>query len=232
MQIAVMQPYLFPYIGYFQLINAVDKFVFFDDVNYIKRGWINRNRILLNGRDHLFTLPLKKASQNKLIRETEISEDIPWQNSLLKTIEMCYKKAPFFDFVFPLIKKNIVEKEKNISIFIIKNIIELKKYLGITTEIVGTSSIYNNRNLASQDRIMDICKKEGANVYLNLKGGRKLYSKEIFAENGILLKFLNTENITYKQFKKEFVPNLSIIDVLMFNSTEMVKEYLEDYTLL
>lgn len=104
MKIAVMQPYLFPYIGYFQLLNAVDMFVVFDDVNFIKKGWINRNNILVNRQKYLFTVPLKDASQNKLIKEVQIADD-GWQEKFLKTVAQSYKKAEFFDEAFALIEK-------------------------------------------------------------------------------------------------------------------------------
>src|ERR1051325_10810193 len=117
MRIAIMQPYLFPYIGYFQLINAADKFVILDDVNYINCGWINRNRILINGIDKLFTLPLKDASQNKSINAIEILADNPLKDKLLKTLELSYKKAPYFQVVFPLIQKIILNEERNLSAF-------------------------------------------------------------------------------------------------------------------
>ncbi|MDR6194877.1 WbqC family protein [Siphonobacter sp. SORGH_AS_0500] len=101
MTLAIMQPYLFPYIGYFQLLNAVDKFVIYDDVAFINRGWINRNSILNNGKAQLFTVPLKEASQNKLIHEISIDTDQKWRDKLLKTIQQNYKKAPHFAAVFP-----------------------------------------------------------------------------------------------------------------------------------
>lgn len=118
MKLAIMQPYFLPYIGYFQLINAVDTFVLLDDVNYINKGWINRNQLLLNGKAHLFTLPLQKASQNKLINQLELSNETKWKDKLLKTIETAYKKAPQFHLVFPLISQILQYPESNLSLFI------------------------------------------------------------------------------------------------------------------
>ena len=104
MKIAIMQPYFFPYLGYWQLMNIVDKFVIYDDVNYIKRGWINRNRILVEGKPFYIHVPVMKASQNKIINEMEVFVDSSLRKKELKTIELAYKKAPFFDSVYPLIK--------------------------------------------------------------------------------------------------------------------------------
>jgi hypothetical protein len=232
MKIAIMQPYFLPYIGYFQLLNAVDKFVILDDVNFIKRGWINRNRILVNGKAHLFTIPLKEASQNKLIKDIGISREANWRNKFLKTIEMNYKSAPFFDTVFPMINKIISSDETLISKFIIKGLIEIMEYLSIKTKLIRTSTIYENHHLKAVEKIIDICRKENATLYINPVGGLNLYSKERFEEDGIKLNFITARPITYKQFRNEFVPWLSIIDVLMFNSKESINEYLNNYEFL
>jgi hypothetical protein len=232
MKIAIMQPYLFPYIGYFQLINAVDKFVIGDDYNFILQGWVNRNKILVTGKEFLFTVPLKKASPNKLIREIEISDNVLWQVNLLKTIEMAYSRAPYFKNIFPLIQKVINFKEPKISKLIIRSIREINKYLEVNTGIIETLQIYKNNHLRGQERVIDTCRQEAANEYINPIGGIKLYSKKKFELAGIELKFLKSETIEYRQFKNEFVPNLSLIDVLMFNSREEIRKFLNHYTLL
>jgi len=232
MKLGVMQPYFLPYIGYFQLMHAVDKFVILDDVNFINRGWINRNRILLNGKAHLFTIPLKDASQNKLIKDIEISREGNWRTKFLKTISMNYKPAPFFATVFPMITKLISSDDNLISKFIIKSLIEIMGYLNIKTTLIKTSTFYENQPLKAEEKIIDICRKENAKVYINPVGGLHLYSKERFEEEGIELSFINTRPITYKQFGNEFVPWLSVIDVLMFNSKEDISGYLNNYEFL
>jgi hypothetical protein len=232
MKIAIMQPYLFPYIGYFQLMNAVDKFVIFDDVNYINKGWINRNRILVNGEAHMFTMPLKEASQNRLIRDIEVSEDGNWRNKFLKTVEMSYKKAPYYGSVIPIITNVILSEAKSISRLIRQSITEINRYLGISTMLQDTSAVYDNCHLKAEDRIIDTCRKERAGQYINPSGGTDLYSKERFKEEGIELLFLKPKPVNYKQFDNDFVPWLSIIDVLMFNSKETVGEYLLAYSLI
>lgn len=227
-----MQPYFLPYIGYFQLINAVDTFVFFDDVNFINKGWINRNNLLIDGKSKLFTIPLKDTSQNKKINEIYIADDQKWQIKLIKTIFHNYSKAPFFEDVFPIIERIIKCDSNKISDFNLNAIIGVIDYMEISTNIVTTSSIYNNNHLKSQDRIIDICKREGADIYINPIGGGDLYNKDDFDLNRIQLRFIKPKNIIYKQFNNEFVPWLSIFDILMFNDKEQTCDYLNQYTLI
>ncbi|MEP7147015.1 MAG: WbqC family protein [bacterium] len=232
MKLAVMQPYLFPYIGYFQLINAVDKFVIYDDVNFIKKGWINRNNLLINGHANLFTVPLKNSSQNKLIKEIEISRSEKWEKDLLKTLEISYKKSQYFEEVYKIIECIIQNDEKNISAFIYFSLQKINNYLEIKTEIVKSSSLYLNNYLKQSERIIDICKKENADEYINPSGGMELYSKELFRKNGLSLNFIKTNNIVYEQFNGNFEKSLSIIDVMMFNSKTKIKELLNEYELI
>lgn len=232
MTLAIMQPYIFPYIGYFQLIHAVDKFVIYDDVNFINRGWINRNRILMNGKDFLFTIPLKDASQNKLINEIEVNWDENWKGKFLKTLEQAYKKAPHYQEVVELIERSLTPDKEIISKVIVNNLRLINDYLDISTEIVNSSAIYQNTHLKAQERILDICKQEQANHYINPIGGTELYNYQYFEESVIKLNFIKTDRIEYPQFKNEFVPFLSIIDILMFNSKENIKSFLNQYELV
>lgn len=232
MRLGIMQPYFFPYIGYWQLLNAADKYVIADELNFIKNGWINRNRILINGEAKMITLPLHGASQNKLINETEVAGDDAGRNNLLKTIEINYKKAPYFSNAFPVVKTILAQEEKNLAKFLEYSIREVCQYLSIETELIVLSSLNNNDDLRRQDKVMDICKILEADEYYNAIGGQELYSYEDFASEGIILKFLKTANVKYKQYDNEFVPDLSIIDVMMFNSIEDIKIILEQYELL
>lgn len=227
----VMQPYLFPYIGYFQLIDHCDTYVILDDVNYINKGWINRNRILVNGSDHLFTIPLEDASQNKLICDISIQKEDKWKSKFIKLIQMSYSKAPQFKIVFPLIEDSISNNENNLSAFIYYAQSAILNYLQIDTRIIKSAGIYQNQNLKGQDRILDICLKENTSNYINPIGGIELYSKEIFEQNNIELHFIKSKSIEYKQFKNEFVPYLSIIDTLMFNDIDGVKNMLTQFEL-
>ena len=227
-----MQPYLFPYIGYFQLINAVDIFVIFDDVNFIKKGWINRNNILVNGTFNLFSVPLKEASQNKLINQIQLADDNKWRLTFLKTIELNYKKAPFFNDIFLLIQKIINSPSITINDLIYTSILSINNYLNCKTEIIFSSSLTNINHLKGQDKIIAICKTQMATLYINPIGGKELYNIETFKQNGIRLNFLKSKQINYKQYNNDFVPWLSIIDVLMFNSKHDTLILINEYTLL
>ena len=227
-----MQPYIFPYIGYFQLINAVDKFVIYDDVNFINKGWINRNRTLNNGKESLFSIPLKEASQNKLINEIEVNWDSVWKSKFLKTLEQCYKKAPFYQEALSIIERTLQVDNKPISKVIEQNLRLICEYSNIKTELVSSSAMYQNTHLKSQERVLDICLQENATQYINPIGGLELYDTDFFNVKDIKLNFIKSKPIEYSQFKNEFVPWLSMIDVLMFNSKEKIIEFLDNYELV
>ena len=229
MTIGIMQPYFLPYIGYFQLIKEVDKYVIYDDVNYINKGWINRNNILLNGQKYLFTLSLLGASQNKLINEIAVENN---QSKLLKTIENAYKKAPYFENVFAVIQSIFDYENKNLSKFVGNSIIQIADYLDIKTTFVYSSEIEKDNTLKGQEKILQICKILGVTNYINAIGGQELYDKDIFKQNSIELNFLKTEMIEYKQFKNDFVPYLSILDVMMFNPIEEINVMLNKFELV
>ena len=232
LKIGIMQPYFFPYIGYWQLINLVDKYVIFDDVNYIKRGWINRNRILMNGDAVLFNVPLLGVSQNKLINQIEVNNDKKLLMKNLKTIELAYRKAPYFEDVYPLVERILENEASNIADYNAYSIKYISEYLDIKTELVTSSKLSKDNSLKSQNKILEICELLGATEYYNAIGGQELYSKDAFANKKIQLRFLKTNDIRYQQFKNDFVSNLSIIDVMMFNSVSTIKEFLLNYTLV
>jgi hypothetical protein len=233
MKVAIMQPYFFPYIGYFQLIAAADKFVVYDDVNYINRGWINRNNFLVNGVTTLIQIPLSGASQNKLINEVEILNEAKWKVKILRTIEQSYKKAPFFLAVYDLIESQINKGHTHIARLNVESTLAVCKYLGINTQIIPSSSCYQNKQLRGQNRILDICKKENADHYINPIGGIELYDRELFNENQIQLNFIQSSAVSYQQFNNVFAPYLSIIDVLMFCEPEYIKtKLLKAYELI
>ena len=227
-----MQPYFYPYIGYFQLINYVDKFVVYDDVNFIKGGWINRNRILINGRPHFINAQLISASSNKLINEINLSPQPKWKKKLLKSIRQNYIKAPHFEEVFPVIQNGISRNSDSLSCYLRDCIFDILNLLEISTQITVSSSLYNNSDLSASERVMDICRKENAHSYVNAIGGRHLYNKKIFSTNGIELFFLRSKPIRYAHFTENFVPNLSIIDVLMHLGTKKTKAILTDFEII
>lgn len=232
-KLGIMQPYLFPYIGYFQLIHSVDEFVIYDNIEYTKKGWINRNRILVNGLPRIFTLPIKKDSDFLNVGERKVSESwIREKEKTLNLISSAYKKSPHFESVFPLIEECLRLKEENLFDFILHSVKSVCSFLDIKTEIIKSSSVEIDHSLKSQDKVLEICKSRGSSVYINAIGGMDLYSREKFQSEGIDLKFIKSSPIEYSQFQNEFVPWLSIIDVMMFNSKEGVKKYINLYKLI
>ncbi len=227
MKLAIMQPYILPYIGYFQLINAVDKFVVYDNIQFTKKGWINRNRILVNGKDEYFTIPLKKGSDYLNVDERKLADTFSAEKiKLLRKISGAYKQAPHFESVYPLLEEIMNQDEENLFRFIYRSLQAVCTWLDIKTELVISSTIPIDHGLRSQDKVIAICKALGATQYINPIGGVELYSKEIFSQNNINLTFLKSDNLIYNQFNNEFVPWLSIIDVLMFNTKEKVQYFL------
>lgn len=233
MKIAVMQPYVFPYLGYYQLVNSVDKFIFFDDVSYIKKGWINKNNILVNNKVWLFTIPVKEASQNKLIHQIELSDYFKWKDKFLKTLEMAYSKAPYYSATFDLILSVLNQSYQTIAELAQKSITEIAEYLELKIIFEKSSNIkYNTFAESGQEKILDICKIQEATMYINPINGKALYNKEIFINNNIELCFIRMDELHYVQFSKEkFVPSLSIIDILMFNDKEVINQFLQKFTL-
>lgn len=230
MKLAIMQPYFFPYIGYFQLINAVDVFVVYDDVNFQTRSWMNRNYILSQGSAQRITLELNGASQNKKINDIKIGNK---NKRIVETIRHSYATAPFFDDVYPLVKSLLLQEEKNLALFLDYQLRDLCAYLGLCPAWHISSALNKETQLSGQERILEICSLLGAADYINAPGGRGLYDPIAFKNREIHLSFLNTKNISYEQFRPAFVPNLSIIDVMMFNAPGEIREkFLSAYDLV
>lgn len=232
MKVGVMQPYFLPYIGYWQLMNAVDKYVVYDDVNYIKRGWMNRNRILVNGEPKYINVRISNASQNRLIKDTNIICDAEVARKTLYTIECAYRKAPFFQSVFPMITDIICYESAQLVEYLLNSFDIIRDYLKIRSELILSSDIVNEEETKGQERILSICGALGADEYYNAVGGQALYSRKTFEEHGIALSFLCTGELVYHQFGNEFQPNLSILDVMMFNAPDRIRAMLNDFTLL
>jgi hypothetical protein len=230
-RLAVMQPYLFPYLGYWQLIRAVDRFVILDDVSYINRGWINRNRILVNGSATYFTIPLAQASQNRRICDIHLQGDGSWRDKLVRTLEVTYRRAPHFSEVFPFCERLLAFAEPRLAEYVTHQLMETAALLGLTTEFVPSSRCYGNDLLTGQERIVDICHREGATTYCNLPGGRSLYNAESFRCAGVALGFIAPVLAPYPQRSPQFVPGLSIIDVLMANGVVGTRAMVDSYCL-
>ncbi len=232
-KVAIMQPYFFPYIGYFQLINSVDEFVIYDNIQYTKKGWINRNNILLNNQKRLITLPVKKDSDYLDVIERQVSDT--WggdSKKMLNLIKSAYCKSPLFDKVYPIIENTLLCDKNNLFDFLYESITKVNEYLDINTKVVVSSDINIDHSLKSQDKVLAITKASNGKTYINAIGGVDLYDKDTFKANKIQLNFIKSSPIEYKQFKNKFIPWLSIIDVMMFNDKNKIKEYLNTYTLI
>ena len=231
MRLAIMQPYFLPYIGYFQLIAAADLFIVYDNIKYTKKGWINRNRMLQNGKEEVFSLPLKSGSDYLEVRERELAADFN-RDKLLNRIMSAYRRAPYFAQTFPLVEQIVRFKDDNLFRFLHHSIIKTCEHLGITTEIRVSSGIDIDHELKNQDKILALCEAVSANTYVNAIGGMELYLKDDFRKNGIDLKFIKSLPLEYPQLDNEFVPWLSIIDVMMFNSAEVIQGQLTQFELV
>ena len=229
MKLGIMQPYFLPYVGYWQLMNAVDKYVVYDDVNYIKQGWINRNRILCNGKPTYINLPIFGASQNKLINDITVNHDEKCKSKVLKTVEQSYKKAPFFSDVFPLIEEIMYFDENNVALFLMNSFRVIGKFLDIQTELILSSELEKDNNLRGEEKVLSICELLGATEYYNAIGGKELYSFDTFQEHGIQLNFLEAKITPYEQQIDHFEPALSILDVMMHNGAKRSREMLSEY---
>lgn len=216
MRVALMQPYFLPYLGYWQLIGAVDLFVYYDDVTFIKQGWINRNRILLKGAEHMFTLHVKGASSFTPIKDVSVGDN---RGKLHKTISQAYAKAPFFRERQALLEKLFSSDESNLVDHIEKSHQHILDILGIKATVMRSSQLQMSVSGKGQDRVIQICRELGATSYINSIGGRELYSKTDFASAGINLRFLQPVLTPYSQNIASFIQGLSILDVLMFNGT-------------
>ena len=226
MKIAIMQPYFFPYIGYFQLIALVDLFIIYDNIKYTKKGWINRNRFLRNGAEVVFTVPLRKDSDSLDVKDRAVAGDFD-RGKLVNQLREAYRRAPHFDQAFPVVERSVMSPRENLFEYIHDSVVEVCRYLGIGTRIVSSSSLAIDPSLKAEDRVLALCKAAGASGYVNAIGGQKLYSRKEFEAQGVELKFLKSHAITYPQFGDPFVPSLSIIDVMMFNPVARIREFLE-----
>lgn len=232
LKVAVMQPYFFPYLGYWQLIGAVDVFVIYDDVSFIKRGWIHRNRILRDGEPAFINVPVSRASQNRLICELDVDGATPWRRKLETTLQTVYGRAPCFDEAFPLVCEIIDYPGISLADFLTHGIVTLARTLGIGTEIRESSRRYGNETLRGEARIIDICRQESADTYVNPAGGRALYEATHFHTHGLKLRFLESTPNPYPQRAGGFVPMLSIVDTLMELGIKGTASRLDDYRLV
>jgi len=232
MSVAIMQPYFFPYLGYFQLVQAVDDFVFYDDVMFIKKGWINRNRILLQGREFLFTIPLEKQSQNKTIRESQISWGADFPGKFLAQLESAYKKAPQYANLRPLLEGLMDERPESMAVLAGESIQLVWQYLGLEKRFHYSSEMPNNQADGRAERLIHLTKQLGSLTYINALNGQSLYQKDFFAGEGVDLFFIKPELPAYSQANvPAFISGLSMLDVLMWNEPQVIRDMLTKYSL-
>lgn len=230
MKTGIMQPYFLPYIGYFQLINYVDVFVVYDRIEYSKKGWINRNRILKNGQDDYISLPIKKDSDYKFIDERELSDSFATERTkMIRRVAELYRKAPEFTQIFSLFEEIMLSEKTNLFEFLYQSVQKISGYLDIQDKLVISSDVKVNHDLKSPERIYDFCKELQADTYVNPIGGMEMYHQEDFAKKGLQLQFLKPELVEYRQFNHDFVKGLSILDVLMFNDKSTVQNMLNHH---
>jgi len=231
MKLGIMQPYFLPYLGYWQLINSVDTFVVYDNIQFSKKGWFNRNNILLNNKKTIFTIPLKKDSDSLDVIERYLADDSQKQRlKILGQIKNSYRKAPYFNDTYLLIEDIFLNNENNLFNYTYNSILKICDYLDINTNIVISSHIDIDHSLKSQDKVIAINKALKSTQYINPIGGTELYNTNDFEKENIKLNFLESDVPQYKQFNEEFIPYLSIIDILMFNSKDEIKGMLKQFT--
>ena len=233
-RVAIMQPYFLPYIGYFQLLTCADRFVVYDNVEFTKKGWIQRNRILDHGSPRVFTIPVAHASDTLHVCEREIAVNSNRdRQKILNVVRNAYRRAPFFDDAYPLVEECVMHSKTNLFDFILHSLKAACSYLQMTPSMAISSHLDVDHSLKGQDRVIAICQHEGAATYVNPIGGVSLYDSKSFSDAGIDLAFLRVDpDLAYRQFGNPFEPNLSIVDVMMFNSVEDTRKMLSSYSLI
>lgn len=238
MKIGIMQPYFFPYIGYFSLIKHTDLFILFDTVQFIRHGWIERNRILKpNTSWQYISVPLMSHSRETLIKDIIINNNIDWKNKIFRQLLHYKKYSLYYEDVIKLMEECLDTKTDSIVELNNSVVLGICKYLGITKEIHVFSRMNMNIEKANapDEWALNICKRIGnVKQYWNPIGGIDFFDREKYEKNGISLFFQKINIFPYKQKLENscFEPGLSIIDVMMFNSPEKIYEMLDDYELI
>lgn len=254
MKLAANQPYFFPYLGYFQLIRAADEFILYDQVDYIRHGWVNRNRLLpVNGRPAYFIAPIQSRAGGGRIRDIRIDNSGGWFKRTLKQIEVNYRRAPHFREIFPRLEEFFTGREGSLAALNGAAVRAVCACLEMKTKIVADTAPFDalevelgrpesdlrqsyRERLQVTDpktiRILEICRRERADTYINPIGGRALYDRGVFERNGIRLFFIQTRPVRYPQRTSGFFPDLSIVDVLMNCGKDGTRDLLDQYDLI
>lgn len=235
MKLGIMQPYFFPYIGYFSLIKYVDRFVFFDTPQYISHGWVNRNRILKqNGTANYFVVPIKKTSHLTPINKVFINNEIQWKEKIYGQLSVYKRKAPYYAHVMEIIQDILDKHWENLSALNIYGIKEICKFLSISTpfDIFSQMDLEIGDVSASDEWALNITKAMGYDVYVNPPGGMSFFDRGKYIENGVQIEFLQSELLPYIQKIGHFEAALSIIDVMMFCNIGEINCMLDSYQIL
>lgn len=228
--VALMQPYLLPYLGYFHLMSAVDRFIIHDDVQYIKGGWINRNRFLRDGEPVIFTLPVRQGGHNRLISESHYADQLPEALSrILRQFDAAYRGSDHYRAVVTFLRGVAPLGERSVVTFNAFMLRVLAKTFGLRASFSLSSELGIDPRSRGQDRVIEICRRVGADCYLNPLGGRDLYDREAFARAGLHLGFIESTFLQYPQASNSFVPALSIVDVLFGVGLEGMGPHLASY---
>lgn len=232
MNLAIMQPYFFPYIGYFQLMNHVDEWIIFDDIQFIDKGWVNRNRILHPNIEKAWqyvTVPLSKRGQFSHINEIEISPNHQWIDNIIGKLTT-YKKAPHYNETLDFIYECLSGKDEKLSIMLEKTLSKTAKHIGIHTPIFSQSSqSWDLPEISHPGQwALEISKIKKAKKYINLYGGSKIFNQDEFDKEKITLQFLKPVLNPYPQYRKTFTEGLSIIDVMMWNDKKIIQQMLKN----
>jgi hypothetical protein len=223
---AVMQPYFFPYIGYFQLMSQCDTFVVFDDVQYVDHRWMNRNRILLNGKSAWLTYPVERGPLAGSIRDRLYVARDQDRLDVLNKLHEAYRRAPNYEPVRALVQSCLDFESRSVSAFNANLLEAVARAIGLRSTMKFASDFGIDPSLRGEDRVLAVCAALGAREYVNSIGGVSLYSSENFDRRGVTLRFLKGEAVQYRQFGAEFVPSLSIIDALMFTDESELADML------
>ena len=229
MKVAVMQPYFFPYIGYFQLMHAVDCFVIFDDVQYIERGWVNRNLVRLDDRAIWLTLPVWKAARHLRINERSYALDDQTRGDVLRRIQACYSRSSNHTEMGALVATIMESSESNVARFNGHLLRVIAGVLGIDCAIVYASETADCGTLRGVERILELCRVLGATHYVNAIGGKALYDEAAFSMQGIKLSFLSSK--IEPPILREGPQHLSIIDTLMTHPVSTIRSMLTHHEL-
>jgi hypothetical protein len=235
MKLAIMQPYFFPYLGYFGLIKHSDRFIIFEIVQFMRHGWIERNRILKVGEGWQYIrAPLAKHSQKTAIKEVRINNNELWQNKILQQLVHYKHRSPYYKEVIGFLENALSFKTDSITELNAHLLAETCKYIGISfcREIFSEMNIAIEKASAADEWAINICKALAADTYINPPGGMDIFDRGKYVRANINLQFLKVNLKPYKQWGGTFEKALSIIDVMMFNKPEEIQAMLDDYQIL